>query len=48
MQDIVLNRFKSRLEDLGLTIERIDDEGFIYIQQGENSLTISLDNTQKV
>lgn len=47
MQDIVLERFKTRLEDLGLTIDKMDDEGLIHIEHGENTLKISLDNVRK-
>jgi hypothetical protein len=44
MQDIVFERFKHRLEDLGLAIDKIDEEGLIYIEHGENTLRISVDN----
>ena len=47
MQDIVLDRFKTRLEDLGLSINKIDEEGLIYIEHGENTLKISLDNVRR-
>jgi hypothetical protein len=47
MQDIVFDRFKTRLEDLGLAIDRIDDEDFIYIKHDENTLKISLDNVRR-
>jgi len=47
MQDIVFDRFKIRLEDLGLTIDKIDDGDFIYIEHGENTLKISLDNVRR-
>jgi hypothetical protein len=47
MQNIVFERFKTRLEDLGLAIDKIDEEGLIYIEQGENTLRISLDNVRR-
>jgi hypothetical protein len=47
MQDIVFERFRTRLEDLGLTIDQVDEEGLIYIEHGENTLKISLDNVRR-
>ena len=46
MQDEIFDRFKSRLEDLGLTMDKIDEEGLIHIDIGENTLRISLDNVR--
>ena len=47
MEDIVLVRFKSRIEDLGLSIDHIDDDGLIFITAGEEIFQISLDNVRK-
>lgn len=47
MQDEVLDRFKTRLEHLGLSIDKIDDEGLVHIEHGENTLKISLNNVRK-
>lgn len=47
MEDIVFNRFKTRIEDLGLTIDKIDEDELIYIEHNENTVKISLDNVRK-
>ncbi len=47
MHDIIFERLKTRLEDLGLTIDQVDEEGLIYIEYGENTLKISLDNVRR-
>lgn len=47
MQDELFDRFKIRLEDLGLTIAKIDDDGLIHIDVGGNTLQISLENIRK-
>lgn len=47
MEDILFERFKTRLEDLGLEIERIDEDGLIYVSYGDNRLQISLDNVRR-
>ena len=47
MKDEVFERFQTRLEDLGLTIDRVDDGGQIHIEHGDNTLKISLDNVRK-
>src|SRR5688572_5395825 len=47
MKDLVLDRFKTRIEDLGLSIGEMDDESLIHIEHGENTLKISLDNIRK-
>lgn len=47
MQDEVFDRFKFRIEDLGLTIDKVDEDGLIHIDNGENTLQISLDNVRK-
>lgn len=47
MEDIVLDRFKSRIEDFGLSIDHIDEEGAIFITVGDQILRVSLDNVRK-
>jgi hypothetical protein len=47
MQDIIFERLKTRLGDLGLSIDKVDEEGLIYIAHGENTLKISLDNVRR-
>jgi uncharacterized protein YtpQ (UPF0354 family) len=47
MQDIIFERLKARLEDLGITIDKVDEEGLVYIEHGENTIKISLDNVRK-
>lgn len=47
MQDELFDRFKTRIEDLGLTINKVDEDGLIHIDIGENTLRISLDNVRK-
>ena len=47
MQDIIFERFKTQLDNLGLSIDEIDDDGFMHIECGENTLKISLDNVRK-
>jgi hypothetical protein len=47
MEDIVLERFRSRIEDLGLSIDHIDDDGLIFITAGDEIFQISLDNVRK-
>ena len=46
-QDFVFNEFKSQIESLGMKINSVDENGIIYIQQGELTYEISLDNTRK-
>lgn len=47
MHDIVFERLKTRLEDLGLTIDKVDEEGFIYIEHGQDTFKVSLDNVRR-
>lgn len=47
MEDIIFERFKSRIEDMGLVIDKVDDEGLIYIEQEEGEFKISLDNVRR-
>jgi len=47
MQDELLERFKTRLADVGLSISNIDDEGQIHIDFDDNTLKISLNNVRK-
>lgn len=47
MQDELLERFTLRIEDLGLAIDHIDDDGQIHIEAGGGSLKVSLDNVRK-
>src|SRR3712207_4815619 len=47
MEDILLERFKARIEDLGLAIDHIDKQGLIHIKMGEEDYQISLDNIRK-
>jgi hypothetical protein len=47
MQDIVFERFKTRIKDLGLSIDKIDEDELIHISQGSIELKISLDNVRK-
>lgn len=47
MKDIVFERFKSRIEDLGLEIDKVDEDGLIHIVHDEGELKISLDNVRK-
>ena len=47
MKDELFDRFKARVEDLGLTINMVDEDGLIHIDIDENTLRISLDNVRK-
>jgi hypothetical protein len=47
MEDIILQRFKTRVEDLGLIIDHIDEEGLVFITVDDQVLTVSLDNVRK-
>jgi hypothetical protein len=47
MQDEVFERFNTRLQDLGLKIDNVDEDGLIHIDVGEETLRISLDNVRK-
>lgn len=46
-KDIVLEKFKAQIEEQGLTIDTIDEEGFVFISKGDFNLKISLDNVRK-
>lgn len=46
-EDIVFDKFKSAIEANGLTIDKVDDTGLLYISQGEWTLKISLENTRR-
>src|SRR5687768_3269565 len=47
MEDIILERFKTRVEDLGLSIDHIDEEGLLFITIGDQIMRVSLDNVRK-
>ena len=47
MEDIILERFKTRVEDLGLSIDHIDEDGLLFITVGDQILRVSLDNVRK-
>ena len=47
MEDILLERFKTRVEDLGLSIDHIDEDGLVFITVDDQILTVSLDNVRK-
>ena len=47
MEDIILERFKTRVIDLGLSIDHIDEEGLVFITVDDQILTVSLDNVRK-
>lgn len=46
-EDLLFERFKAKIADLGLSIDTIDEDGLIHINTGENTLEISLDNVRK-
>lgn len=46
-EDIFFDKIKNALEEQGLSIDRIDEEGLIYVTNGELELRISLDNVRK-
>ena len=47
MHDEILARFKLLIENAGLAVQKIDDDGLIYIQQGDKLLKIDLENVSK-
>src|SRR5688500_17871350 len=47
MEDIVHERFKSRIADLGLAIDHVDENGLINIKMGDEVYQVSLDNIRK-
>lgn len=47
MHDELFDRFENRLEDLGLLVDKVDENGLIHIDVGEKTLRISLDNIRK-
>jgi hypothetical protein len=46
-EDIVFNKFKMQLESKGLSIDSIDEDGFIYVNFEESDLKVSLDNVRR-
>jgi len=46
-EDIVFQKFKSAIEANGITIDKVDDSGLIYISQGDWTLEVSLDNVRR-
>ncbi|MCD0469843.1 hypothetical protein [Flavobacterium sp. JAS] len=46
-EDVVFNKFKTQLESKGLTIDSIDQDGFILVNVEESELKVSLDNVRR-
>lgn len=46
-EDVVFEKFKTQLQQHGLTIDSVDQEGYLYIDIGAEKIKISLDNTRK-
>jgi len=46
-EDIVFQRFKIAIEAKGMTIDKVDDSGLLYISQGNWALEVSLDNVRR-
>jgi hypothetical protein len=46
-KDFVFDEFKSQVENQGMKIDSIDEDGLIHISQGELTLNVSLDNVRK-
>lgn len=46
-EDIVFNKFKNQLESNGLSVDSIDEDGFVYVSIGETDLKISLENVRR-
>jgi hypothetical protein len=46
-EDVVFNKFKTQLENKGLTIDSIDKDGFILINIEETELKVSLENVRR-
>lgn len=45
--DIVLDKFRKALEEQGMVIERIDEDGLIYVSKGEVTLQVNLENLRR-
>ena len=46
-KDFVFDEFKSQIESKGMKIDSVDENGLIYISQGELTLKISLENVRR-
>jgi hypothetical protein len=46
-QDFVLEKFKEQLKRNGLAIKSVDEEEYYYIEVGETTLKISLENVRR-
>ena len=46
-EDLVFNKFKTAIEANGITIDKVDDSGLLYISQGDWTLEVSLDNVRR-